>query len=84
MKRNEKEIRKFREKEKEKAAQPAQLSPARPRARAARQADPACQWQFSLARALPPSLTAQWGRPVGASFLPRALPLSLCLVGPVR
>ena len=28
-------------------------------------------------RALPPSLAAQWGQPVGASFLPRALPLSL-------
>jgi hypothetical protein len=34
-------------------------------------------------RALPLSLAAQWGRPVGASFL-RPLTLSLCLVGPVH
>jgi hypothetical protein len=49
--------------------------------------DPACQRQFSLAHALPLSLAAQWGQPVGASFLrPFALSLylSLCLVGPVR
>jgi hypothetical protein len=39
--------------------------------------DPACQRQFSLARALPPSLASQWGQPVSASFLPRTLPLSL-------
>jgi hypothetical protein len=45
---------------------------------------PACQRQFSLTRALPASLAAQWGQPVGASFLPRTLPLSLCLAGPVR
>jgi hypothetical protein len=36
-------------------------------------------------RALPLSLAAQWGRPIGASFLrPFALSLSLCLAGPVR
>jgi hypothetical protein len=34
-------------------------------------------------RALPLSLAAQWGRPVGASFL-RPFALSLCLAGPVR
>jgi hypothetical protein len=45
------------------------LSPARPRAHAAWQADPACQRQFSLARALPLLLAAQWGRSIGASFL---------------
>jgi hypothetical protein len=33
-------------------------------------------------RALPLSLAAEWGRPVGASFLPRSL--SLCLAGLVR
>jgi hypothetical protein len=34
-------------------------------------------------RALPLSLAAQWGQPVGASFL-RPFALSLCLTGPVR
>jgi hypothetical protein len=38
--------------------------------------DPAYQRQFSFARALPPSLAAQWGRSVDASFSP---PLSLSL-----
>jgi hypothetical protein len=80
----EKGIRKTREKEKGNAAQPAQLGPARPHARAAWQADPACQRQPSLPRGLPLSLTAQWGRPVGASFFTRAPLLSLCLAGPVR
>jgi hypothetical protein len=37
-----------------------------------------------LPRARPPSLASQWGQPVGASFLPRVLPLSLCLAGPVH
>jgi hypothetical protein len=76
-KRNGKGIRKFREKVKEKAAQISQVGPARLRARAVWQADPACQRQFSLARALPPLLATQWGQPIGASFLPRVLPLSL-------
>jgi hypothetical protein len=39
-----------------------------------------CQRQFSLTRALPLSLSAQWGQPIGASFLrPFALSLSLSL-----
>jgi hypothetical protein len=63
-------------------ARPSQA--ARPRACAAWQADPACQRQLSLPRALPLSLAAQWGRPVGADFFTRALLLSLCLAGPVR
>jgi hypothetical protein len=77
-KRNRKGIRKSREKEKGKAAQLAQVSPARPRARAAWQADPACQWQFFLSRT--PSLSRSL--PTGADlsvpvFFTRALPLSL-------
>jgi hypothetical protein len=42
-KRNGKGIRNSREKEKDKAAQPAHVGPARPRARAAWHGDPACQ-----------------------------------------
>jgi hypothetical protein len=54
------------------------LSPARPHDRAALQVDPACHRQLSLARTLPLSLAAQWGRSVGASFLRlRAPSLSL-------
>jgi hypothetical protein len=84
-------IRKFREKEKGKAAQPAQVGPARPRARAVWQADPSYQQQFSLARALPLSLATQWGRSVGArssparasrrAVAPRTPFSSLCAVG---
>jgi hypothetical protein len=80
-------IRKSREKEKEEAAQTSLARPsqaARPLARAAWQADLTCQRQLSRPRALPLSLTAQWGRPVGASFFARAPLLSLYLAGPVR
>jgi hypothetical protein len=37
-----------------------------------------------LARALPLSLATRWGRPVGASYFARSLPLSLCLTVPDR
>jgi hypothetical protein len=77
-KRNRKGIRKSREKRKRGSSPVGPLSPARLRAHAAWEADPACQRQFSLARALPLSLAAQWGRPVDASFLhPRAPSLSV-------
>jgi hypothetical protein len=52
------------EKKKRESSPVGPLSPARPRARAAWQADPACQQQFSLARALPLSLAAQLSHPV--------------------
>jgi hypothetical protein len=57
---------------------------ARPHARAAWHAYPACQRRFSLVRALPLSLAAQWGCPVGTSYFARSLSLSLCFMGLVR
>jgi hypothetical protein len=39
---------------------------------------------LSPARSPSLSLTAQWGRPVGAGFFTRAPLFSLCLAGPVR
>jgi hypothetical protein len=40
--------------------------------------------QFSVTRALPLSLAAQWGQPVGASSCSPARSLSLCLASPDR
>jgi hypothetical protein len=54
----EKELENPEKKKKGNAAQPTQLVSARPRARAAWQADPACQRQLSPPRALPLPLTA--------------------------
>jgi hypothetical protein len=54
-----KELENSEKNKKERAAQTSLVGPARPRARAVRQADLACQRQFSLARALPPSLAAR-------------------------
>jgi hypothetical protein len=69
-------------KKRRKQPKPAHLGPARPRA--TWQADPVCQRQLPLPRALPLSLAIQWGRPVGTCFFTRALLLSLYLAGPVH
>jgi hypothetical protein len=75
----EKELENPEKKKKRKQPKAAKLGPARLRAPAAWYADPACQRQLSLPRALPLSLVAQWGRPVGADFFTRASLLSLSL-----
>jgi hypothetical protein len=69
----EKELENLEKKKRRKQPKPAQSAqPGRAPAPSDR--------RTSLARALPPSLAAQWGQPVGASFLPRTLPLSVSRV----
>jgi hypothetical protein len=78
----EKELENSEKKEKDKASQPAQVGPARPRARVPAPPDtrtPPVSGRSLLPRALSLSLSASWGQPVGAVFFTRAP--SLCLVG---
>jgi hypothetical protein len=86
-KRNGKTIRNSREIEKAKAAQLAQLGPARPRARGSALPDrwvPPVSGGFFLTRSLSLPLSAQWGRVVGTGCPRSHAVFCICLAGPLR